>query len=98
MSILCPMCKGERSLMAHVNYGFNPETGGCDGEEKAVICITCDGSGQITEAHAQRIERGKQLRAERIERGETLMAAATQMGLKPSELSAIEMGRELARH
>jgi hypothetical protein len=92
------MCKGERSLLAHVNYGFNPKTGGCDGEEKAVVCLTCDGVGTITSEHAQRIEDGKRMRMARVERGETLMAAATRMGLRPSELSAIESGQQLAQH
>jgi ribosomal protein S27AE len=85
-------------MLAHVNGGVNPKTGGCNTEEKALACPTCDGVGTISAEHAQRIVDGKRLRAERVERGETLLDAATRMGLKASELSAIESGRRLAVH
>lgn len=98
MTIVCPLCKGEKRLHAHINYGFNEATGTGDDAWGDVICITCDGNGEITQDHARRIAHGEVLRAERVARGETLYHAAQRLGITPTQLSAIESGHELANH
>lgn len=98
MIIVCPLSQGKKSLHAHVNYGFNPALGTCEHEWKDVTCLTCEGTGTITEEHVQRIDKGKILRQERVASGELLFNAAKRLGLSSAQLSAIESGRILGIH
>ncbi len=87
---ICPDCDGQKQFTGFVcRYGPN----GGRGSVETYNCHTCNGVGTITPEHATRIDAGKKLRAERLSRDESLMEAAKRMGIRPSELSAIEHGK-----
>lgn len=85
----CPHCKGERKSLAHINTG--PDSSKHRWE--MVNCSTCDGTGEITQEQADRIEYGQKLYANRLAARETLFEAASRQGMTPAQLSAIEHGR-----
>ena len=84
----CPTCLGEKKLLAHLNRGIDATH-----SFEYIDCITCKGTGEITEEHFKKIQMGKELRKARIERGETLFDAAKRQKLTTAQLSAIENGR-----
>lgn len=89
-NLACPSCGGKKQVFAFQNTGEDYR----QHRQGYIDCITCDGSGELTAEHAQRIEEGRKLRKARIARGETLMDASLRLGLTPARLSAIECGRE----
>lgn len=85
----CPGCNGKGTVFGHMNTG--PDSS----KHKWVDmqCMTCRGSGEITQDHADRIEAGQKLYRQRLNSGETLGEAAERQGMTPAQLSAIEHGR-----
>ena len=86
--IICPSCDGRKENFVFVNRGTQPHT------QETWPCSTCKGIGSITAEHMARIEAGAVLRAERQSRDMSLREEAARLGIKPSELSARENGRE----
>lgn len=83
----CPHCRGEKGGVAHINTGPDrPHEWGW------LPCSTCAGTGEVSDEHLARIERGNRVRAERLARDESLREAAKRMGITAAELSAIERG------
>jgi hypothetical protein len=85
----CPRCEGKGWFgPVHINRGNKPH----EWVEK-MDCDMCNMRGTIDASQRKAIELGRQLRAKRIERGESLREGAIRLGLKASELSALETGR-----
>jgi len=90
MTLLCPDCAGAKTFTGFVcRYGSD----GGHGSVETYNCHTCNGAGEITDAHAEMIAIGKQWRDERRARDESVIEAAKRIGIKPSVLSALEHGR-----
>lgn len=89
MKMQCPGCKGKGVVFGHMNTG--PDSS--KHQWGNMQCMTCRGSGKITQDHAARIEAGHKLYRQRLNSGETLGEAAARQGMTPSQLSAIEHGR-----
>lgn len=85
--MICPDCKGEKRVFAHLNYG-----GERPGEFKHIDCFRCKGAGEVPDEQAQWIEEGKKRRAERVARDITLRDEARRLGISAADLSAIERG------
>ena len=85
----CPGCNGKRTVFGHMNTG--PDSSKHKWGD--MLCMTCRGSGEITQDHADRIEAGQKLYRKRLNSGETLGEAAARQGMTPAQLSAIEHGR-----
>ena len=89
--ITCPFRKGEKRLFGFVDrWG---DAGNRIGQSGWMDCHICNGHGEITDDHAERIAEGKRIREERFARGETLIMAAANLGISVSQLSALEHGR-----
>lgn len=88
--MICPGCNGAKTFTGFV---CRHKADGGYGSVETYNCHTCDGRGEITQEHHERIMVGRQMRDERIARDESLMEAAKRMGIKTSELSAIEHGK-----
>lgn len=58
----CPHCNGLKTAVAHMNTGL--DSGKHRWEE--VACRTCEGSGEITDDHAERIAEGRRLYYARV--------------------------------
>ncbi len=84
----CPACKGKKTSYCHLNYG-----GVKPGEWKWLDCWLCDGAGEISQDHADRIAYGKHIGKDRRERLRTLGDEARNLGCSVVELSNVEMGR-----
>lgn len=82
----CPKCNG--AGIVNVLWRGLPESAG-----DVTECPCCDGKGSITQAHARRLEAGRQLRRDRIARGLSLQQEARRLGIEPRELSDLEWGR-----
>lgn len=83
----CPSCDGSKRETVHLRTS----TGG---RWENRPCSTCDGTGQVSHEHAERIKKGRQIREDRKSRLMTLRAEAARLGISPTELSKIESGRE----
>lgn len=85
----CPRCDGKGwSGPVHINRGDQPHEW-----RERMDCDFCKGTGQITADQERAIALGKRLREKRVAREESLLEASHRLGLKPSELSALETGR-----
>ena len=62
------------------------------GGMKEVSCQTCKGSNVVSEEKGEAILIGRQIRAARIQDGETTRQRATKLGVKPTDLNAVEQG------
>lgn len=85
--MICPDCKGEKRVFAHVNRG----DGGSSGFEW-INCLRCKGAGEVPDEQAVWMLEGVKLRTERMARGLSLREEAKRLGISPVELSAIERG------
>jgi hypothetical protein len=85
--MICPSCKGARE-----SRGIACGPSGC--AVRTFRCFTCHGSGEITEAHAARIEYGELMRHDRIRRRVTQREEAARLGCGVGEWSRIEHGGE----
>lgn len=85
----CPGCKGKGTVFGHMNTGPNSSKH----QWGDMQCMTCRGSREITQNHADWIEAGQKLYRQRLNSGETLGDAAARQGMTPAQLSAIEHGR-----
>lgn len=84
----CPDCNGEKGGNA---FACGPSGSGY----RWVDCSICKGTGQVTEAHAERYEFGRRMWSERIqERCITLRSEAHRLGVPVVEWSQIEHGAE----
>lgn len=86
--IQCPACKGKKQSYVHLNYG-----GKKPGEWKFVDCWLCDGTGEITPDHADRVAYGEHIREDRKARLRILRDEAKDLGCEAVELSKVENGR-----
>lgn len=86
--ISCPHCKGRGGGPCFINRGEDYRTHSI--EHRA--CRTCNGFGEVTAEHAERIAEGRALRDGRLSRGVSLMDEAARLGISPARLSAIERG------
>jgi len=79
----CPNCsyEGQKFLVA-----MNP------GGIKEINCMTCKGTNEVSENKAQAINIGRQIRAQRVKDGETIRQRAMKLGVKPTDLNAVEQG------
>lgn len=92
LQVHCPTCEGRKELFAFMNTGEDWRKH----RQGRIPCLTCSGTGEVDDGYPERLAVGKKMHDERVARGETLMAAATRMGMRPAELSALEHG-ELPR-
>jgi hypothetical protein len=85
----CPRCEGRGWYgPVHINRGDKPHEW-CD----RVECDFCDGTSKIDADHHQAWTIGQAFRGARCAREESLREAAARLGLRASELSALELGR-----
>lgn len=85
----CPRCDGRGWIgPVHINRGDQPHEW-----REGMDCDLCGGTGQIDDDKLAAVELGKKLRAKRVAGEESLMEAARRLGVRPSELSALETGR-----
>ena len=83
----CPSCEGEKRIMALVKYADKP----C--EYTQINCSTCLGTGEITEEHWKRIERGKVMREDRLRRSLSQSEEAKRLGMTHIAYSKLEHGK-----
>ena len=93
MNITCPQCKGEKEVV-----GIFPVYAEDVPKEKRkpvvkMPCPRCHGSGDVPEEMLEWMKKGKELKQERLDRGVGLRKEAERLGVKSSELSAVEQGR-----
>ena len=89
-NITCPACGGDKSMIATC-IRYAPGHGGPPVLE--MPCFRCDGRGEITPEHMERIKVGRELREYRRDTlGLGLREASERFGMRPSELSALEQG------
>lgn len=85
-TVICPDCDGKKQV-------FQIACGPSGSRAGWVDCDRCGGTGEITAEQAGRIAAGRARRQERIARDVSLMEEAKRLGMRPSELSAIERGK-----
>jgi DnaJ-class molecular chaperone len=87
----CPHCHGKGSNPGFICFA--------DGEatrsrfDKAIQCSLCKGAGSISREVAAWRMIGKRHRDARVAREESILECSRKMGIRPSELSAMENGR-----
>lgn len=88
----CPQCDGRGTNAGLIHYvdGFGHRASRYD---DAIRCSLCGGTGQISKQTAEWLAIGRQHYETRIARDESLRECAVRMGIKASELSAMEHGR-----
>ena len=93
MSEACPTCGGDgTSVAAFILY--TPGHGGPPA--RVMKCHCCDGTGVVSDEHAERIRIGENYRDYRTdELGLGLREAAIKWGMSPSSLSYIEQGKTI---
>lgn len=91
----CPACKGAKEVFVFADG--HHEDGTAFSRNGLMACLTCKGAGSLTDEHVARIAAGKKLRDERVAQRRSLLEVATERGISPAELSAIEMGRQPAQ-
>lgn len=89
MSTQCPRCDGRGWVgPIHINRGDKPHEW-----RKRMDCDLCRATGTISDDVRDAIELGRRFRERRIARDESLREAAQRLGMRASELSALETGR-----
>lgn len=88
IEMICPECNGEKKLRALCRYGD-----GSPCRWESINCWECGGTGEVTQARLDAIEKGRGMRKSRLERNLTLREEATRLGITPQELSHKENGR-----
>lgn len=92
--MICPDCKGQKEVTAHINYGPDGR-GGCRGGWKVVPCMRCKGVGEVADEQAAWIEEGKRIRELRVRGPEgyrNLIEQARIVGIDFVTLSKMECG------
>ena len=85
----CPRCQGRGWYgPVHINRGDQTHEW-----RERMQCDFCAGTGKIDDDHRDAWKLGQAFRGARCAREESLGEAAKRLGLKASELSALEMGR-----
>lgn len=82
----CPSCKGKRTTVAHLNFGYRDPRNGF----RLTWCSTCKGHGEVTDDYEARRAEGRAKREARIAARESVRAYAKRVGIKPSEVYGIE--------
>lgn len=90
----CFHCEGKgRVGPVHVNVGQNAH-GGCEGYwQESVTCLTCNGSGDVTEGQVEARILGDKVRAWRRDRSMICLTMAEELNVSTSTLSQCEVGR-----
>lgn len=83
----CPSCGGKGSVAAFVDTA---ERGWFD---PTLPCPLCKGRGRISEQQAAWLAAGRAHYVARVARRESVLECATRLGIRVSELSAMEHGR-----
>ena len=87
---VCPYCCGSRESYTVVHYADSRHlpTGGWQ------PCSLCNGTGEVKQEIADKMERAEQRRLARIAKGVSLRGEAATLGITPRELSDLEQGRK----
>lgn len=85
---ICPVCNGNEKGFAFVNRGPSHKSH----TQEEIVCLSCNGQGTVSAEMAERINTGKEMRDRRLAQGLTLRQAASNLGVLPSQLSAVEHG------
>jgi ribosome-binding protein aMBF1 (putative translation factor) len=89
--MICPTCNNDPSqqvVTALVNRG---KERGCEMEPH--LCPTCDGAGDISEGHFERLAAGEFVRDARAQRRMTIFEFAQVAGVTPRDVSDYEHGK-----
>ena len=84
--IICPDCKGEKTIRALVNRGQK----GCSME--TLSCPRCKGEGNIPDVCAEWVRVGQHLRADRLRRDKSQREEAHELSLDVTVIGRMEMG------
>ena len=90
-ALQCPSCDGRGSSAGFICFADGSDQR--SGYNDAIQCSLCRGAGSISLETAERFRIGREHYKARVARDESLMECAKRLGLKPSELSAMEHGR-----
>lgn len=86
----CPQCDGKKQTVAFVHYkpGLEHKNG-----LQTINCLTCHGSGEVTEDHLAAMLASRQLRDMRVHQSDySLREFARLLNLSPVEYSSVERG------
>lgn len=86
-AMICPDCKGEKHVFAHINRG-GPERSGFEW----IDCTRCKGAGAVRDEQGEWIVLGRRFRQDRIARGLSLQEEAKRLGIPVVQLSEMERG------
>lgn len=84
----CPFCKGEKGSIRLVNTGLDSSKH----HSNWFYCTECNGTGSITDKHAQHVIDCRLRRLDRIKRGERMYDVSKRTGISTSMLSDMETG------
>jgi hypothetical protein len=87
--MICPDCDGVGKQLYLFVIKQDETCSPCE----ILTCIRCEGRGNVPDEMAEWIRVGKLLKDTRLSHKKTLREQAIILGLKPSELSAMEYGR-----
>lgn len=90
-TITCPCCDGRGSNAGFICYADG--SGTRSQYDEAITCDLCKGVGKIAKQIAQWLEIGRAHYLNRVARDESVMECAKRLGLRPSQVSAMEHGR-----
>lgn len=88
--VTCPRCNGKKQTVAFVHYkpGLEHKNG-----LQTINCLTCDGSGAVTEEHLEVMIESRKLRDLRVHQSDySLREFARLLDLSPVEYSQVEHG------
>jgi DNA-binding XRE family transcriptional regulator len=89
--VTCPDCHGQKRALVHVDG--RDEKGRHFSRNEVRACWRCGGIGTIPTDYAAQIEEGGRLREARRQRNVGVREVAERLGVTPSRLTQIEMGR-----
>ena len=88
--VTCPSCNGQKQVLAFVHYA--PELAHKNGLQ-TIDCLTCKGTGTITEEHWEAKIAAKKLQDMRVHESDySLREFARLLDLSPVEYSSVERG------
>lgn len=87
----CPHCNGAKRGLCFLD-GVDKD-GHHVGWQEIRDCSTCQGTGEVDDITAKRIEAGRKLRRARLDKYESMREAAQRLGIRVVEYSQIEHGR-----
>lgn len=88
--VVCPSCHGQKRQLVHVD---GREKGRHFSRNEVRACWRCNGEGTIPADYMAQIEEAGRLREDRRQRNVGVREEAERLGITPSRLTQIEMGR-----